>query len=91
MDRGSPVLLFGLLLLGCGTDDDVSGIKVLGGYINQLTVERGADPDWSFDGSEIAYIRSQNIWLISAEGGDPVQISDDPGLDLRGRDTLLSE
>jgi Tol biopolymer transport system component len=85
MSRTLFIALFGLLLIGCGGDEGIDGIVVLGGTITQLTQDRGTDPDWSPDGSEIIFIKSQNLWLISAEGGDPVQITSLPGQELNPR------
>ncbi len=36
-------------------------------------------PVWSPDGAWIGFTYQENVWVISAEGGDPVQISDLPG------------
>lgn len=36
-------------------------------------------PVWSPDGEWIGFTYQENVWVISAEGGDPIQISDLPG------------
>ena len=51
----------------------------------QLTIDlvpKSQLPDWSPDGSKIAYADAPgdvgNIWVIDADGSDPVQLTTDP-------------
>lgn len=39
---------------------------------------RGASCSWSLDGAELAAIYKGDIWIASAEGGEPVQITKTP-------------
>ncbi len=59
-------------------------MPVEGGPPRQLT-EDGRQAAWSPDGTEIAFRsrRSGNpdIWVVSADGGEPRQVTDHPGLD----------
>ena len=56
--------------------------------LKQVTFGQGldTDPTWSPDGQLIAFSsdRSGNsdIWIQSLEGGEPVQLTDDPGADM---------
>jgi Tol biopolymer transport system component len=68
-----------LLLAACGSDESGGGLEVIGGRITQLTTSGGADPAWSPDGAEIAYVKSQNIWLTPSEVEDPIQVTSLPG------------
>ena len=62
----------------------------------QLTMDavpKSQLPDWSPDGSKIAYADAPgdvgNIWVIDADGSDPVQLTTDPrtSSDPSGRPT----
>ena len=63
-------------------------VYVDGGNVNQLTENGGIQPTFSPDGKKIAYVKEKplkteilksDIWVISAAGGTPVQVSDLPG------------
>ena len=58
------------------------------GDFKQLTEDGGKQPCFSPDGKEIAYVKTKpqktespkrDVWVISAAGGTPVQVSDLPG------------
>jgi len=63
-------------------------VNVEGGDMNQLTEDGGTQPAFSSDGKKIAYVKAKpqkteipkrDVWVIPAEGGTPVQVSDLPG------------
>ena len=39
------------------------------------------EPAWSPDGDRIVYTSGADIWVMNADGGKPVQLTDDPALD----------
>jgi thiol-disulfide isomerase/thioredoxin len=53
------------------------GIAVLDLASRQVTdlVSEGQDPAWSPDGKFIAWVKSSDVWVIPAAGGQPVRIS----------------
>ncbi len=60
-------------------------VNVEGGGVRQLTKDGGAQPAFSPDGKTIAYVKEmtdrpkRDVWVISAAGGSPIQVSDLPG------------
>jgi TolB protein len=68
--RTTFLLIFALLSV------NVSGTE----YLWQLTDFPGVElyPDWSPDGSKIAYVYEADIWTIPPHGGTPTRITTDP-------------
>jgi len=63
-------------------------INVDGTSLSQLTNNNAEDgePDWSPDGSQIVFESNRNgdfeIYVMDANGGNPQQLTDQPGRDL---------
>ncbi len=63
-------------------------VNVEGADVNQLTEDGGTQPAFSPDGKKITYVKERpqkretpesDVWVISASGGTPDQVSDLPG------------
>ena len=69
----------------------VATIPASGGPVTLLTDGEGADrsmdvdPDWSPDGARVVFAsdrtRNFDLWMTASGGGEPVQLTSDPGLD----------
>ena len=38
-----------------------------------------SSPDWSYDGTKIAVIKGAQVWVMNADGSDPVQLTTETG------------
>jgi TolB protein len=81
MNMGRSIMtVFILLYLLTGPFNKLSATD----YLTQVTSLPGDElfPDWSPDGSKIAYSYDGDIWTIPPQGGTPTQITTDPAYDL---------
>ncbi len=83
----APVLGFGNLnLILDGKGGDIFVVKPFGGEPLKL-VSDAFDPSWSPDGKEIVFRSARDaqwdLWRISAEGGTPARITNDPDYDYQ--------
>ncbi|MFC2076733.1 TolB family protein [candidate division KSB1 bacterium] len=78
----SILILATVAVAGCGGDDDGSLGDFFGSDLKQLTFDGGSSPSWSPDGQSIVYTNQQNLWLISADGGDPIRITTMSGAEI---------
>ena len=66
--------------------EEIAGARQLcvqplrGGPRRQLTASARdiSDPQWSPDGTRLAYVREGAIWVIDADGGRPTRVADHP-------------
>lgn len=59
------------ILFATGTDIRTIGL----GGTNPQKLADGTDPNWSPDGSKIAFVKDGNIWLMDADGNNKVQLT----------------
>ena len=70
---------------------ELYGLDLAGGTSARLTTwdDRDSSPSWSPDGSQLAFRRRtdgvSDIWLMNADGSDPVRITDDGANDYDPR------
>jgi Tol biopolymer transport system component len=85
------VTILAVALFGCGSDDEGGGIPFRTGVMNEiLEGSAGSMPSWSTDGVDIVYVAlgssgDQDLWIIPSEGGEPAELSAQPGRDLNPR------
>ncbi len=66
--------------------DEIAGAKQLcvmalrGGPRRQLTAfaKDVSEPDWSADGTRLAFVKEGAIWVVDADGGRPTRVADHP-------------
>lgn len=70
-------------ILSSGSESDVYTIDIAGGHPRRLTTDRtlanfweDSGPEWSPDGSKIAYSSGEHVHVVAADGGPPKKIPD---------------
>ena len=64
------------VLLAVGADSGIFVIAFDGSGLRRLTTERDSQPEFSPDGTRIAFVRNGDVWTMrAADGGDPVRVT----------------